>query len=98
MIGNSSSGIIEAPSLKIPVINVGKRNVGRDHADNVLFVDADRDMILRAIKCVLNESIFKMSLNNISNPYGEGGTSDKILDILQNISIDKEFMRKKVMY
>ncbi len=98
LIGNSSSGIIEAPSLKIPVINVGKRNFGRDHADNVLFVEANRDMISEAIKYALYDSNFKKRLNSISNPYGEGGTSDKILDTLQKLSIGKEFMRKKVTY
>lgn len=98
LIGNSSSGIIEAPSLKIPVINVGNRNVGRDHADNVLFVEADRDMISKAIKYALYDSKFKKRLNNISNPYGQEGISDKILDTLQNLSIDTEFIRKKVIY
>ena len=68
MIGNSSSGIIEAPSLGIPAINVGDRQKGRMRAKNIIDVNYDKKEILDAVKIARSDS-FKSQLKNIVNPW-----------------------------
>lgn len=98
LIGNSSSGIIEAPSMKLPVVNIGSRNVGREHAANVIYVKVDRVKIVKAIKRALDDKIFRVKVVQCKNPWGQGGTSAKIVKILKNIKIDKKLMRKILNY
>lgn len=98
LIGNSSSGIIEAPSLKLPVVNIGSRNVGREHADNVIFVNVNKDEIISAIKKALYNEEFKEKVERCINPYGDGKTSERILKILSGITIDKKLLQKKITY
>lgn len=98
MVGNSSSGIIEAPSFGLPVINIGSRNRGREHGDNVIFVNAKKEEIIIAIKKALFDKDFINKVKMKKNPYGDGKTSERIVKILKNIQIDDKFMRKKIMY
>lgn len=98
LVGNSSSGIIEAPSFKLPVVNVGSRNVGREHAENVIFVDYDSEQILSAIKKALFDEGFKQKVNNCTNPYGDGNASNRIVEILSTIPIDKKLLKKQITY
>lgn len=78
MIGNSSSGIIEAPSFNLPVINIGKRQEGRERATNVFDINCKSKEILDAINMILSSS-----KNEIKNPYGDGETSKNILRHLE---------------
>ena len=94
LIGNSSSGIIEAPSLGTPVINVGTRNVGREHAKNVIFVNAKVGEIKKSLKKSLYDVGFRQKAKRGLNPYGNGNASDKILRKLIKIKIDKRLMKK----
>jgi UDP-hydrolysing UDP-N-acetyl-D-glucosamine 2-epimerase len=96
LIGNSSSGIIEAPSLRIPVINVGIRNEGRDCAENVKFVKNDDVQIQKYLKKSLYDTIFRRKALLCSNPYGKGNASEKIIRKLNNLKIDNELMKKKI--
>lgn len=98
LIGNSSSGIIEAPSLKLPVINVGSRNVGRDHAENVIYVKPKKELIKREIIRALKDSNFLNEVENCINPYGGGKTSERIVSALNNIKFDKKLVQKKIIY
>jgi len=98
LIGNSSSGIIEAPSLKLPVVNIGSRNVGREHADNVLFVDAKKEEILNAINICLYNEKFREKVKQCRNPYGDGKASDRIVKILSKVKIEPKLLRKKITY
>jgi len=98
LIGNSSSGIIEAPSLKLPVVNIGLRNVGREHAENVIFVDVKRDEIISAIKKALYDKKFKEKVKQCINPYGDGKASERIVKILSEIKIDRKLLQKKITY
>lgn len=98
LIGNSSSGIIEAPSLKLPVVNIGTRNVGREHADNVIFVDAKKDEIKSAIQKALYDEEFKEKVNRCINPYGDGKTSERIVKVLSEINVDKRLLQKRITY
>jgi len=84
IVGNSSSGIIEAPSLGTATINIGDRQRGRTQATSVVNCDVSLDDILKAFQTITN-STFKKSLNSVQNPYGQGGTSDKIVQALSQI-------------
>ncbi len=98
LVGNSSSGIIEAPSLGIPVVNIGTRQRGRDRAANVIDVDYDSKEIEKAIKKCLFDKEFKEDLEDIKNPYGDGKTADRVVDILSNVKIDDDLLQKKLVF
>jgi len=82
--GNSSSGIIEAPSFGIPTINIGDRQRGRIKADTVIDVKEGRGSLKRAFKKALS-SDFRKSCKKIRNPYGDGSTSRKIVGIVRDL-------------
>ncbi len=98
LVGNSSSGIIEAPSFKLPVVNIGSRNVGREHAENVIFVDYDKEQILAGIKKTLFDEEFKKKVNCCINPYGDGKSSKRIVKVLTTIPINKKLLTKQITY
>ena len=81
IIGNSSSGIMEAASVPIPAINVGLRQRGRLAGRNVLFVDADRESVRRAIVHALDPE-FRSSIADIINPYGDGRSCARAYDLI----------------
>lgn len=87
VVGNSSSGLLEAPSLHKGTINIGDRQSGRIKATSVIDCKADRNDIIRAIN-QLYSSNFQESLVNVSNPYGKPGASDKIASMIGNLDID----------
>jgi GDP/UDP-N,N'-diacetylbacillosamine 2-epimerase (hydrolysing) len=98
LVGNSSSGLLEAPSLKLPAVNVGKRQRGRLHGENVLFVDNDREQIAHAIELVLTDPGFRKKLEESENPYGDGNSSDKVIRTLESLSIDDQLIHKNITY
>jgi len=80
MVGNSSSGIIEAASLKLPVVNIGTRQEGRIMPPNVVNCGYDRESILKA----MNSAIVLHSHKVYENPYGDGQSSRRIVKILED--------------
>lgn len=98
MIGNSSSGIIEAPSFKLPVINIGTRQDGRLRAVNVIDVGYTKEEILSGINKALYEGEYNEKLASCINPYGNGDAGEKIADILCKIEINKELIQKRITY
>ena len=97
IIGNSSSGIIESPIFKVPAINIGDRNKGRECAENIINVPHEYTAIKKAIiKCLSVE--FKEVCQNIKNPYGDGHASEKIVKILEDLQINKDLLIKKLTY
>ncbi|KUO70135.1 MAG: UDP-N-acetyl glucosamine 2-epimerase [Desulfosporosinus sp. BRH_c37] len=98
LIGNSSAGILEAPSLNLPVVNIGNRQQGRLHAENVQFVAHDSDKICSAIKKALFDLNYRDQVLNCSNPYGDGDSSDRIAEILSSIPIDNKLLIKDITY
>jgi GDP/UDP-N,N'-diacetylbacillosamine 2-epimerase (hydrolysing) len=88
LIGNSSSGIHETPTLKIPTINIGSRQQGRERAENVIDVPNKKDEILIAIKKAIFDIDFRAKVSAIDNPYGSGDSSKKIVDILRTVKLD----------
>ncbi|MBT6045442.1 MAG: UDP-N-acetylglucosamine 2-epimerase (hydrolyzing) [Candidatus Scalindua sp.] len=87
MIGNSSSGIIEAPSFELPVVNIGDRQKGRIRAANVIDVPVcEQDEIEKAINKAVSKD-FRDSITGLENPYGTGNASEKIVEILRTVSL-----------
>lgn len=94
LIGNSSSGIIESSSLKLPVINIGTRQEGREKSTNVVDVDYKKEEILEAINYI-ESSDYQKILEKCINPYGDGKAAERIVNILKNIEIDNDLLNKK---
>ena len=94
VIGNSSSGLCEAPTFKIGTINIGDRQKGRIKAESVIDCQPTKDLILRAFK-KLSSEVFQEKLRTVKNPYGEGGAAEKIKKMLKEINLEnilkKEF-------
>ncbi len=98
MVGNSSSGIIEAASFHLPVVNIGVRQEGRERSDNIIDVGSKKDEIIEGIDKALTDDKFRAKVKNCKNPYGDGKTSDRIVKILREIEIDEKLLRKKMTY
>jgi len=98
MVGNSSSGIIEAPSFHLPVVNIGKRQEGRERAGNVIDVDYKKNEIKKAIKKAIFDKKFRERVKKCKNPYGDGKAGIRIVNILSKIKIDKKLLQKKITY
>ncbi len=94
MVGNSSSGIIESASFKLPVINIGNRQRGRIHSFNVIDVGHSYEEIEMGIKTALS-SEFKESLKDLKNPYVNGIASKKMVDILETVPLNLQLIEKK---
>jgi len=88
IVGNSSAGLLEAASLKIPAINVGLRQRGRLCASNVLFADGDRASIGAALKIATSEE-FLAKLDDLVNPYGDGNSSEQAAHLLKTLDFSK---------
>lgn len=87
VVGNSSSGLIEAPAFKIGTINIGDRQKGRLCAGSVIHCEPEVDAILNAFKRLFSEE-FQKSLDAVENPYGNSGASIKIKELLKSQALD----------
>jgi UDP-hydrolysing UDP-N-acetyl-D-glucosamine 2-epimerase len=94
MVGNSSSGIIEAASFRLPVVNIGDRQKGRLRTPNIIDVPENAMAIETAIRKALSVN-FKTSLAGMKSPYGTGDASGKILQVLKTVPLDGTLLRKK---
>ena len=94
IIGNSSAGILEAASIPIPAINVGKRQLGRFSGGNVLFCDGDKKSISDAINIAMSQK-FLSSIKIMKNPYGDGNSSLKAYKYIKSISFQKMMFKKE---
>lgn len=94
MIGNSSSGIVEAASFQLPVVNIGTRQSGRIRTRNVIDVGYLQEEISKGIQKALDPQ-FRTSLNGVLNPYSNGEASSVILQRLKTIPLDDSLVRKK---
>ncbi len=92
VIGNSSSGIAETPSFKIPTVNIGDRQKGRLKASSVIDCGTRSEEITTAINRIYDED-FRANLQLTVNPYGDGGATTKIMKILQGLNL-KDALKK----
>ena len=96
VVGNSSSGVVEAPSMKTPTINIGDRQKGRMMADSVICCEPKREAIVRAMNTALTNE-FQEKAKHIKSPFGDGSTSEKIMEHIvkflrsERISHEKKF-------
>lgn len=94
MVGNSSSGIIEAPSFELPVVNIGPRQNGRIRASNVIDVPCARDEIAAAVKRAAS-SEFRAGLRGLQSPYGDGHASERIVSRLISEPLGEKLLVKR---
>lgn len=98
LVGNSSSGILEAPTFKVPVVNIGNRQRGRPQASNILNCGYERESIATAIDRALHDPEFKAACRRAVNPYGDGRSSERICGVLREISLDRKLLDKECSY
>jgi len=94
MVGNSSSGIIEAASFKLPVVNIGNRQQGRLHGRNVINVGYSRQEVFAGIQKAVSDKI-RSGLRDLANPYGDGTASQKIVNRLKDVPLDQHLIQKR---
>ncbi|BHH82676.1 UDP-N-acetylglucosamine 2-epimerase [Desulforhopalus sp. 52FAK] len=93
VIGNSSSGLLEAPSFRIGSVNIGDRQKGRIKADSVIDCDTNLEDIRGALS-VLFSSDFREKLKTVVNPYGDGGVATKIVEVLRKHQLNGILKKK----
>jgi UDP-N-acetylglucosamine 2-epimerase (non-hydrolysing)/GDP/UDP-N,N'-diacetylbacillosamine 2-epimerase (hydrolysing) len=96
MVGNSSSGLTEAPSFRLPVVNIGDRQRGRVRAANVIDVACSQTDILRGMKKACSAR-FRTSLRKMRNPYDryhDGQTSERIKKVLKHVALSADLLKK----
>ncbi len=93
MVGNSSSGIIEAPSFRLPVVNIGARQHGRVRAANVIDVGYSREEVLAGIEKSQDRQ-FQDSLKDMTSPYFQGDAAEAIATRLLSVDLDERLIRK----
>ena len=86
VVGNSSSGILEVPSFKKATINIGSRQLGREMAESVINCELESGSIRKSIDKIYSKN-FEMVLSEVSNPYGKGGASSKIFEVIKKFDL-----------
>jgi UDP-N-acetylglucosamine 2-epimerase (non-hydrolysing)/GDP/UDP-N,N'-diacetylbacillosamine 2-epimerase (hydrolysing) len=93
MVGNSSSGIIEAASFGLPVINIGSRQRGRMHGRNVIDVDCTAQSIIEVLQMVL-DPVRSADFRESKNPYGNGNAAERIVEVLRSVPLTPALLCK----
>ncbi len=94
VVGNSSSGILEAPSLKVAAINIGSRQLNRMRAGNVIDVPFDRNAISEAIRKAVHDPEFRRQVATCVSPYGDGHAAERTLDVLKRLWLGPDLIAK----
>lgn len=97
VLGNSSSGILEAPSFGLPTVNIGDRQKGRIRAKSVIDCDAESQAIVKAINKAMSDEFHK-EIQGMTSPYGNGHTSDRIAEIIYDYLINDKLKTSKGFY
>lgn len=97
IIGNSSSGLLEAPTFELPAVNIGRRQEGRFQGVNVINCEHNVDDIKSSIKHAISDQ-FKLKIQGMKNPYGDGKSSQRIINVLKSIPIDENLLLKKITF
>lgn len=98
LVGNSSMGLLEAPFLKLPVINVGNRQKQRQHSDNVVFLPHDAGRIKDQIVQWLEDEAAYRERRDCFNPFGDGSAGEKAARLLETLEVTPEFMNKDLTF
>lgn len=97
-VGNSSAGLIETPTFRLPTVNIGRRQEGRLHAENVIHVPHERESILAAIQRAVFDHGFREVAANCSQIFGDGEAGKRIVKVLKDVSLDQTLMVKRMTY
>lgn len=97
VIGNSSSGIIEVPYFKVPTVNIGDRQNGRIRHASVIDTGYSVESVTRGIEKALSKE-FKAGLRNMQFKFGDGHSAERMINIIKDITIDQNFIRKKLEF
>lgn len=97
VIGNSSSALIEAAYMKKPVVNIGNRQKGRLMADNIIQTGYSAEEIYNGISKAMTKE-FREFVTSVQSLYGEGNTSEEIVEVLKNIEIGEKLLKKKLIW
>ena len=98
LVGNSSCGILEAASFKLPVINIGNRQKGRLQSKNIINTGYSSKEIIKAIKVIQKSKKYKKDLSKCKNLYGDGKSSIRIVNILKKMKYNKKLLDKTNSY
>lgn len=98
LVGNSSSGIIDAPCFKIPVVDIGHRQDGRETSVNVLHAAADRASIEKALRKALSPQFHRIVRSSCRNVYGDGRASGRMARLLATIAWGPRWIQKQLEY
>ena len=88
-------GILEAPALKLPAINIGNRQKGREHAENVLFVPHVVEEIVEGVEKALHDEAFRENVAGCRNPFGDGRAGPRIAAVLAETAVDEKLLVKE---
>ena len=94
LLGNSSSGIMEAASFGVPAVDIGIRQRGRERGRNVLHAEPTVESILRQAT-VARDPEFRRSLEGMSNPYGNGHAAEKIAEVISSVALNEQLLVKR---
>jgi GDP/UDP-N,N'-diacetylbacillosamine 2-epimerase (hydrolysing) len=98
LVGNSSSGIIEAPALHVPVVNIGPRQQGRERSAGILDVAPEREAIKKAIEVALRDDGFRARVRESASVYGDGQASRRIVEVLETLTVTPRLLQKQLTY
>jgi len=98
LLGNSSLGLLEAPFLRLPVVNIGARQSERHHAENVFFVACNKGQIVDKVSDILGSEEIRNRIANCSNPFGDGHTGERVANLLATTPIDPVLLNKDLSY
>ena len=98
IVGNSSSGLLEAPTFNVPAVNIGIRQNMRFRGINVIDVPFEQEKVVEAISKAMSNEFHSYLQRECTNPYGDGHSSERILNLLINTKIDQKLLVKKLTY
>lgn len=98
IVGNSSSGLLEAPTFQVPAVNIGRRQNLRFRGINVIDVPFELEAVVRAIEKAVSREFREYLAGECVNPYGDGHSSERILDLLVNTPVDQKLLVKQLTY
>ena len=97
-VGNSSAGLIETPYFPVAAINVGERQKGRLHAENVIHCEFGRDNVAAALRRALDDAAFAATVTACSKPFGDGQAWRRIVSVLERTNFDAALLEKRMTY
>lgn len=98
IVGNSSSGLLEAPTFNVPAVNIGRRQNMRFRGINVIDVPFEQEKVVEAIRKAMGNEFHSYLQRECTNPYGDGHSSERILDLLINTKTDQKLLVKRLTY